>query len=191
MTVLPSEVPLGVEALCDRAGLDDDALFLALPADLAVRTRLELPSRPRRYHLAPPIPTDEPRAELVFRTRSSLPAGDAATIAGWGLSIRAASRARRASCAALGARRGVLVHGAEVRPDWYARGARVAEDATWSRGTGGRDARVFSARASAPTSCSARGRWSERGGALRVSVAVATLIGEGARIARRSSTRAA
>ena len=185
--VLPTDAPLGVEALVDRAGLDESELFLAVPADLAVRTRVELPTRPKRYRLAPPFAVAQERpGELVFRTRGSLPSGDAVQIAGWALSVREQVGAHALACAALiGQAEGLLVHGAEVRPGvWYARGARVAEDVTLVApiliGAG---ARVFGGARLGPNVLVGPGSVIEGEAVLsEVSVAADTLVGEGARI---------
>jgi hypothetical protein len=184
---LPTAAPIGVDELADRAGLDDDALFVALPADLLGHARFELPTRTARYRLAPPVFAPHERGvELVFRTRHSSPSGEPTSLPGWGLSVREPSLAHALGCAALlGQAEGLVVHGAEVKPGiWYARGARVAEDATIvPPALIGVGARVFARARLGPNVLVGDGAVIERDAVLsEVSVAPDTLVGEGARI---------
>lgn len=184
---IPTSAPVGVDALADRAGVSDDELFLALPADVVAHARFELPTRVTRQRLAPPpFAAHERGVDLLFRTRHQTPGAEATSQVGWGLCVHDASLSHALGCAALlGQAEGLLVHGAEIKPGvWFARGARVAEDATLVAPTLiGAGARVFARARLGPNVLLGAGAVVERDAVLsEVSVAPDTLIGEGARI---------
>lgn len=184
---LPTPYPLGVEALADRAGLDEEELFLALPADVLVHASFTLPDSGRSYPLRPPpfAPEASP-ITLAFRTRAGEVESESEPHPGWALRIAAESDAHALTSAVLAQQgEGVLMHAAEVRPSiWLARGARVSEDATLVPPILlGPDARVFAKARVGPNVIVGRAAVIERDAVLSdVSIAAETLVGEGARI---------
>ncbi len=183
--VLPTDRPVGVEVLAERAGLAQDELFLALPANLIAHAHFEPPALATTYLLSPPpFAAGLPARELAVRGRARV-ADTSEPLDGWALPVSDLAAAHALSCAALaGQADGVLVHGAEVKPGiWLARGARVAEDATLLAPILiGAEARVFSSSRLGPNVVLGRGVVIERDTVLSdVSVAPGTFVGEGAR----------
>lgn len=185
-TVIPTARAIGAAALAERAGLAPDELFLALPGPVVAQATLTLPDACCSVELeAPPFALDERRIVLAFRTLSEV-ASESEPHPGWAVYVPDATSAHTLSCAAVaGQAEGLLIHGAEVRPGiWYARGARVAEDATLVPPVViGPEARVFARARLGPNVIVGRRAVVEREAVLsEVSVAPATLVGEGARV---------
>jgi hypothetical protein len=185
-TAIPSRAPLGVEELARRLDFASDELFLALPANVVVEAELELPTVATNISLGPPPFAPEERAiAIAFRTLREL-AGEAEPRSGWAIAVEHAAAAHTLSCAAIaGHAEGLLVHAAQVKPGiWYARGARVAEDATLLAPVlVGPDARVFARSRLGPNVVVGRQAIVEREAVLsEVSIAPCTLVGEDARV---------
>lgn len=184
--VIPTRCAIGVAALSERAALDDDELFLALPANLVVHAELTLPTLCCTYAFGPPaFALQETPAIVAFRTRGAQ-AESAAEHGGWALRVGDAATAHALSCAVLSHQAPLLVvHAAELREGiWLARGARVAEDAILLPPTLiGVDARVFAKARIGPNVIVGQGAVIEREAVLsEVVVAAGTLVGEAARV---------
>lgn len=180
-TVIPTRAPLGIEGLVARAGLREDELFCALPGNMVVEAALTLPTEALTLRL----PTfDAGSVELAFR--SLVREAAAVEHPGWAARVDGPLAAHTLSCAALAGRlRGLLVHAAEIKPGiWYARGARVAEDAVLTAPLLiGAEARVFAEARIGPNAIVGAGAVIEREAVLsEVSVAPGTLVGEGTRL---------
>ena len=185
--VLPTRAALGASALSARAGLLDDELFLALPADTLVSGPLALPGQCTRYAVAAPaFAAQLPAIEIAIASRSAQASEPTAALEGWALRIGAPTSAHALSCAVLaGQVAGVVVHAAELRPGiWLARGARVSEDATLLPPVLiGPEARVFARARVGPNVVLGKGALIERDVVLSETVvAPDTLIGEGMRV---------
>jgi hypothetical protein len=185
--VIPTRCAIGPLGLADRAGLADDELFVALPANMVVHAELALPSQPTSYAFGPPsFAVQESPAILAVRSRLQEAESSTEYGTGWALRVADPAAAHTLSCAILGGQAsGFIVHGAEVRTGiWLARGARVAEDATLLPPTLiGADARVFAKARVGPNVIVGDGAVIEREVVLsEVTVAPGTLVGEASRV---------
>lgn len=185
--VIPTRCAVGPLTLAERAGLDDDELFLALPANMVVHADLVLPEQPTSFAFGPPsFATQESPAIVAFRSLTHEAEHTTEHAAGWALRVGDPAAAHTLSCAILGGQAvGFLVHAAEVRTGiWLARGARVAEDATLlPPALIGADARVFAKARVGPNVIVGDGAVIEREAVLsEVTVAPGTLVGEASRV---------
>jgi anti-anti-sigma regulatory factor len=197
-TVVPTRSALGALGLAERVGLDERALFLALPADTLVNGPIALGEQPTilRYP-APPFAPQASTRTLQWRSReraaseeeTELEASSSArepNQQGWALALHDLGAAHALSCAVLrGQVTDILVHAAETRPGiWLARGARVAEEAKLEPPVLiGRNARVFGDARLGPNVIVGADAVIERGAELlEASVRADTLVGEGARV---------
>lgn len=185
--VIPTRCAIGPVALAERVGLDDDELFLALPANMVVHADLVPPQEATSYAFGPPaFATQESPAIVAFRSRVREAEHTTEHGAGWALRVGDPAAAHTLSCAILGGQAsGFIVHAAEVRTGiWLARGARVAEDATLLPPTLiGADARVFAKARVGPNVIVGDAAVIEREAVLsEVTVAPGTLVGEASRV---------
>ena len=183
-TILPTEHPLGVRRLALRAGIPDDEVVIALPADVLAQGELADPLLPGRYAMEAPSGLETSPVAITVATcvESALPSRPHD---GWALRVGTPRQAHALSCAALlGSAPGILIHGAEVTPGvWLGRGARVADDAQLRAPVLiGPDARVFSRAEVGPRVTVGRASIIERDAQLGdCSVAPNTLVGEATR----------
>jgi carbonic anhydrase/acetyltransferase-like protein (isoleucine patch superfamily) len=185
--VIPTRCAIGAVALAERAGLDDDELFVALPANMVVQSELPLPDDCVSYAFdAPPFAVQQSPAVLPIRTRTRDAESTTESRSGWALRVADPAAAHALSSAILsGEVPGILIHAAEVRRGiWLARGARVAEDATLLPPTLiGANARVFGKARVGPNVIVGNGAVIERESVLsEVAVAPGTLVGEASRV---------
>ncbi|MDB4977022.1 MAG: hypothetical protein JWN48_5363 [Myxococcaceae bacterium] len=186
-TVIPTRCAIGLSALARRAGLADDEPFLALAADILVQGPLTLSDEACVYGLsAPPFAALNAGVLLPVRTRTTEPAAVRSAQESWAVRINDLAAAHQVSCAALsGQAPDLLVHAAEVKPGiWYARGARVAEEATLLAPVLiGKDARVLGTARVGPNVVVGSDAVLERAVVLSDAViAAGTLVGEGLRV---------
>lgn len=186
-TVVPTRSPLGPLALAERAALEPEASFLALPADTLLQGAFALGEQPRSLRFPPPpFAPQASRPLLEVRSRNTPPRGEPVEQPGWSLSLHDVGAAHALSCAVLaGQVTEILVHAAETRPGvWLARGARVAEDAQLQPPVLiGRNARVLGDARLGPNVIVGAHAVIERGAELvETSVCADTFVGEGARV---------
>jgi anti-anti-sigma regulatory factor len=186
-TVVPTRSALGPLALAERSGLEEGALFLALPADTLVNGPLALGEQPATLRYRPPPFAPQAAARtLQLRSRSRAAPDDELEQEGWALALHDLGAAHALSCAALsGQVTDILVHAAETRPGiWLARGARVSEEAQLEPPVlVGRNARVLGDARLGPNVVVGADAVIERGAVLvEASVRANTLVGEGARV---------
>ncbi|MEY4514963.1 MAG: hypothetical protein RLZZ450_7085, partial [Pseudomonadota bacterium] len=185
--VIPTRCAIGPLGLAERAGLDDDELFLSLPANMVVHADLVLPEQATAYSFGPPAFAVQASPAIVA-VRSRVHEAERSTehAAGWALRVADPAAAHTLSCAILsGQATGFIVHAAEVRTGiWLARGARVAEDATLLPPTLiGAYARVFAKARVGPNVIVGDAAVIEREAVLsEVTVAPGTLVGEASRV---------
>ncbi|MET0284740.1 MAG: hypothetical protein ABW352_09730, partial [Polyangiales bacterium] len=184
---VPTRSALGALGLAERVGIEDGALFLALPADTLVNGPLELGDRPAtlRYP-APGFAPQAPTRPLQLRSRLEAAPDEETPREGWSLALHDLGAAHALSCAVLGGEvTDILVHAAQTRAGvWLARGARVAEEAQLEPPVLiGRNARVFGDARLGPNVIVGADAVVERGAELvEASVRADTLVGEGARV---------